>query len=913
MNVEFRHLPVLIQRSYEFRSQIIKMMVSFFCTLFVFMALLPVSCAAEKSVLSPKKVLILPSYNINYPGSRDFLDGLFDVLDHAPFSVTYYHENLLLSVHPGDDRYLQQIAASLKIKYATDKPDIIIVQSKPATQFMTKYGKEIFGNVPVVFSGFEAENFHSLSFGDNYTGLTAAYSAERNLALITKNHPNVRKIYVIAGAGAFEHDLVKSTLAAGEKYSDQLQLVVLDQQPIENLLETIKHLEPDSAILYLVMQNDSKGTVIMPAEMAKNIGNAANVPAYGILNTYMGSGLVGGFLVDLKISGQEIAKIAMDILSGGKPSAIPIRSEVLGAYRFDWRQLKRWNISENLLPAASSISFKEITLWELYKKQIIAGVSLLLLQAALIAILLINRKIRKKAQLALEKSESQLQKSNQELNVTHEELTASYEELLANEEHLTRLYDEVLSANEKLEESNLTIKEIFNAVNDIIIVIDPDNGKFLAINQRATELFGYSEEEFKTLGLVTMSTERYLTDALQRIHQTVVEGPQLYERETLNRFGSPLTLEINSTAAVIQGKRCCLSVLRDISQRKLLENRLTFLSMHDPLTALYNRSYFEEQLFMLQNKKHQNLGVFVCDIDGLKLINDTLGHPHGDALLKAAADILKQYVVIPNFAARIGGDEFAVVRYDADRHNMDTLYQQYKDAIHDYNETNPQLPLSLSMGWALSRDDMLITDLIKEADNNMYRQKVHQQKSIRSSIVKTMMKALEVRDHITEGHAERLGDFMEQMAKELELPPNNIADLRLFAQFHDIGKVGIPDNVLNKPGKLTEEEMTIMRQHSEIGFRIARSSPELAPIADWILKHHEHWDGDGYPLGIAGEEIPIECRLLAIIDAYDAMTSDRSYRKAMKKQQAIDELRRCEGTQFDKALTEFFIEAQLKM
>jgi HD-GYP domain-containing protein (c-di-GMP phosphodiesterase class II) len=132
--------------------------------------------------------------------------------------------------------------------------------------------------------------------------------------------------------------------------------------------------------------------------------------------------------------------------------------------------------------------------------------------------------------------------------------------------------------------------------------------------------------------------------------------------------------------------------------------------------------------------------------------------------------------------------------------------------------------------------------------------------------------------------------------------------MRLLAQFHDIGKVGISEKILMKEEPLTPEEAMEMRRHCEIGQRIALSAPDLTSIADWILKHQEWWDGTGYPLGIAGEDIPIECRILAIADAYDAMTNDRPYRKAMPHDKTIEELKRCAGTQFDPVLIEKFCE-----
>ena len=165
----------------------------------------------------------------------------------------------------------------------------------------------------------------------------------------------------------------------------------------------------------------------------------------------------------------------------------------------------------------------------------------------------------------------------------------------------------------------------------------------------------------------------------------------------------------------------------------------------------------------------------------------------------------------------------------------------------------------------------------------MYRIKLHSSQSTRSAIVQTLMKALEARDYITEGHADRLQELVAIVALSLGLPERSIGDLRLLAQFHDIGKVGIPDRILFKKGSLTNQEFAEMKQHCEIGHRIALSAPDLVPIADWILKHHEWWNGKGYPLGLKGEEIPLECRILAIADAYDAMTSDQIGRASWRE------------------------------
>ncbi|MDR3588204.1 MAG: diguanylate cyclase [Negativicutes bacterium] len=494
---------------------------------------------------------------------------------------------------------------------------------------------------------------------------------------------------------------------------------------------------------------------------------------------------------------------------------------------------------------------------------------------------------RKQAELSLEKS--------------NEELNAAHDELIAAEEELRMKYDELLRANRELSAYEEEKTALLSAVPDLMVLYDADGihldysraADFESSVELKPSMIGQSVTDILPVELaqsfIHFIREALKTKKIQFYEYTrPVRGVQCYREVRFSRVSDTKVL----------------AMVRDTTAIRRSEEQVKFLSMHDALTGAYNRAYFEEALLRLQAREHKSFGVFVCDVDGLKLINDTLGHRQGDELLKVIASILGLDIEQPDFAARIGGDEFAVVLFEPAKSRMEELERRYKKAVVEYNAKNPHLPLSLSIGWAVDSD---VDRVFKAADNNMYRQKMHQSQSIHSAIVQTMMKALEARDHITEGHADRLGELMEKMGQKLELPQGVIADLRLFAKFHDIGKVGIPDSILNKPGKLSPEEVTVMRQHCEIGFRIARSSPDIEPIADWILKHQEHWDGNGYPLGLAGEDIPIECRVLGIIDAYDAMTSDRPYRKAMSRQDAIAELKRCAGTQFDPELVGQFI------
>lgn len=356
------------------------------------------------------------------------------------------------------------------------------------------------------------------------------------------------------------------------------------------------------------------------------------------------------------------------------------------------------------------------------------------------------------------------------------------------------------------------------------------------------------------------------------------------------------------------GEQETIGIVRDITDRKIMENQLRYMSLYDKITGVYNRYYFEEELRLLNDGRYLPVSVVALDIDGLKLVNDTLGHAAGDQLLITAATIIKQCFREGDIIARTGGDEFAVLLPNSDIAIAEQACRCIRDSSGQYRD-KAQLPLSISLGLSVRTSlEENLSDTFKAAENNMYREKLHRTQSARSAIVQTLATALEARDFVTDGHADRLQDLMEQLAVAVGLPESALPDLRLLGRFHDIGKVGIPDNILFKPGRLTPEEYEIMKRHCEIGHRIALASPELAPIADWILKHQEWWNGQGYPLGLAGEEIPLACRILSIVDAYDAMTNDRPYRSAMSREEAIAELERCSGRQFDARLVKVFVE-----
>ena len=261
------------------------------------------------------------------------------------------------------------------------------------------------------------------------------------------------------------------------------------------------------------------------------------------------------------------------------------------------------------------------------------------------------------------------------------------------------------------------------------------------------------------------------------------------------------------------------------------------MSLYDRLTGVYNRTYFEEEMRRLGDSSQNPVGLIMCDVDGLKFVNDTMGHDEGDCLLASAARVIKKCIRRNDVVARIGGDEFAIIMTKTSERNVKKAYERLKQGINRYNESNPRIPLSLSFGYAVYDGEReSLSELFREADNNMYQEKLHRSSSIRSGLVNTLMKTLEARDYISEGHTERLQEMVTRFAEALNLQENTINSLRLLAQFHDVGKVGIPDRILFKAGSLNHEERKEMQSHPKIGYRIARSAPDLVPISECILK-----------------------------------------------------------------------------
>lgn len=471
------------------------------------------------------------------------------------------------------------------------------------------------------------------------------------------------------------------------------------------------------------------------------------------------------------------------------------------------------------------------------------------------------------------------------------------------------------TANLKLKES----EEKYKLLNNMIplgmvhyqVVFDEKNKKnryqFLEVNKTFEKQVGMKNSDLfgKTLIDVFPKTEQYWLDHFDEVVSS--GNPITFEDYSVEVDGymkiSVYTLKSGILAVVIE----------DVTDSRRKQQQIEYLSYHDPLTSLYNRRFFEEQLKRLDNPRNLPLSIIMGDVNGLKLVNDAFGHQIGDQLLKLIGDIISTSIRGNDIAARWGGDEFTILMpssdVDAAEVLINRIHHKIKESSFDYGS------LSISFGVETKRNkDEDINDLFKSAEALMYQNKLAEIDSIRGETINTIMNTLFEKSAEVKEHSTRVSELAVSIAESMELSQSKVNDIRTIGMIHDIGKIAIDLHILDKPDKLTDDERKIVQQHPLSGSRMLSSSHEYSRLAVGVLHHHERIDGKGYPNGISGDQIPIESKIIAVADAFDAMTAQRPYRLTpLSVEEAVAELQKYSGTQFDSEIVKVFAENYIEI
>jgi diguanylate cyclase (GGDEF)-like protein/PAS domain S-box-containing protein len=441
------------------------------------------------------------------------------------------------------------------------------------------------------------------------------------------------------------------------------------------------------------------------------------------------------------------------------------------------------------------------------------------------------------------------------------------------------------------------LKAMIEKHEAIMLIIDPLTGKILDSNPAATAYYGYSRNELQqmTIQQINMLPDEEVDELRLKAFS---KGQKYFTFPHQLKNGEIRKVDVYSSPIPYNDNTVLFSIIFDVTEREKANEKIIYISYHDYLTGLYNRRFFEEEFIRLNTADNFPLAIIMGDVNGLKLINDAFGHSSGDIVLKGAADLLQFCAREQDIAARVGGDEFALILPGADEQEVKNRVKQFE--INNNSKTSASAPLSISFGYAIQKSPGDTLDvLMKEAEGLMYANKYYDDRSIKGKTVEIIMNTLFEKSAREKMHSERVGKSAASIAESMGLSAETVNRIRTAGYLHDIGKIGIIEKILNKNDLLNNEEWLIMKSHAERSHRILVNTIEFSEISSYVLYHHERWDGKGYPEGLQGRSIPLESRIIAVADSYDAMIHERNYCKKKTRQEAIEEMLRCSGSQFD--------------
>jgi len=479
---------------------------------------------------------------------------------------------------------------------------------------------------------------------------------------------------------------------------------------------------------------------------------------------------------------------------------------------------------------------------------------------------------------------------------------------------VNNLEETVRERTAELEENKEKLQIILDSTAEAVYGIDR-NGKCTFCNASCVRMLGYSHQGELLGKSMHQQIHHSRSDFSEfpedecRILRALAQGESSHADDEVfwKADDTSIAVEYHSYPQFKDGSIIgAVVTFTDNTERKKAEEQIRYLSNHDALTGLFNRAYFEEALKQIDTNENLPISIVYGDVNGLKLTNDVFGHAAGDALIQKSAEILKTVSRKGDIIARVGGDEMIILLPHTEAADAARIIERVKSEL--YNEQIDAIRCSISMGLATKTEaSQIIERTILIAEHAMYRDKIANREMIHSGMIETIIRTLHERCPHEKRHSKVVGAMCKRIGQAMKLPENDVKKLEQAGYLHDIGKIVLNADILERYGSRTEEEKKEMQRHAIVGYRILNLFDDTLDLADDIYYHHECWDGSGYPKGLKGGEIPLIARIIAVAEAYDAMTSNM-YQNSMSESKALDEIKRLAGTRFDPAIVSVFVD-----
>ena len=449
------------------------------------------------------------------------------------------------------------------------------------------------------------------------------------------------------------------------------------------------------------------------------------------------------------------------------------------------------------------------------------------------------------------------------------------------------------------------LKVTLASIGDGVIATDT-KGNITLLNKQAEILTGWEHKDAignrfdGVFHIINETTREKQESPIQKVLNSGLIIGLANHTALISKYGTEYS--IADSAAPIKDKKGnilgVVIVFRNVTEEKKRQDQISYISYHDSLTGLYNRRFFEDQLKKIDSRENLPISIIMGDVNGLKITNDAFGHVVGDRLLQKAAEAMQAACRSADVVARWGGDEYVIILSKTSKPEAEKIVQRILK-IESTMKVGP-INVSVSFGCGVKeRESENILTTWKSAEDRMYENKLTKSENMRLKFIENVINTLKEESPEEIGHFNRVGDLARKIGAAMNLSEEDLSKLENAGKFHDIGKIAINRSILSKKGSLTQQESDEIKRHSDIGYKILRSSKSTAGISEYVLAHHERYDGKGYPSGLKGEEIPLLARILTVADSFDAMTHNKGCRKAITTDAAVAELMKNRGTQFD--------------